>query len=418
MSASQFFTSKLAMVVDPNTNLRGAIVRALTKVGAQSDNVHRFGAWGDAIEFLKTNKPHIVITGYKVGDNFGLELSPLLMALGHPDFERLFVLCANGATESAVAEAAEEDVDAFLLIPFTQSALEESLEKAAESKLTPTPYRKMVSLGKTKLMQKDADTAQQLLTKALTLDPKPTLAHYYLAKLAEQKKSVADAEAHYKAGLKISRTHYRCLTGYFDLLEREQKIGEAFELLRLMVQTFPVSAARLGKAIRLAIHSNHLEDIQPLYAQYLNLTERTPEVVKTVSSALVLLGKVLLGQNKEAEAFDAIQKAITSSGRADWVITASVELFLSKGLSDRAEEAFKLFDSKDVGSDSYRAADFLICHALDTPDKVLAKGRALIKTPIRYASVYVKLAALAQSQGMDEIREGAESALAAIEAAK
>ena len=135
------------------------------------------------------------------------------------------------STESAVAEAAEEDVDSYILKPFTTEKLKIYVLRAAERKFRPDPYRKTIQDGKALLKSGDPGRAADLFTRAAGLHQKPALAHYYHGQAKVKQIQYDPAEKSYRTGLTFNQLHYRCLTGLFDLLDMIGKHQAAYEIV-------------------------------------------------------------------------------------------------------------------------------------------------------------------------------------------
>lgn len=414
-AVSDYFAGSKAAVVDGNSATRGAIARALGQLGVPNADLGRFESFSDAAEFITSQKPRVIFADYKVQNRYGLELAQLQRGLDIPDTEMLFILSASSATESAVAEAAEEDVDAFVLRPFTQESIQKILESAAQQKLNPTPYRKLISAARLKLRAESYAEAQVLLAEALKLHGKPSLALYYLAKLEEAQKRGNQAIAYFKKGLEHTPIHYRCLTGLFDFYEREKMPTEAFQIIQTMLQHFPISPQRLARAVSLAIYSKNVEAIDALYDKFLQLDEKTPELTKTLTSAMILRAKTLMSKDMAA-AIETFKKAIVSSARAERVVYAAIEACTQHGRLAEAQQFLKLFNPGDLEGECCQAAQFLVVAKTETNLNALNLGQKFLRDPIANKSVYVQLAELARAADKPDMAEEAELILKKIDA--
>ncbi|MFM9577942.1 hypothetical protein, partial [Streptomyces turgidiscabies] len=75
--------------------------------------------------------------------------------------------------------AAEEDVDAYILKPFTAELVRKVISQAILKKLEPSKYLQTIEEGKNFLEDKHFPEAEEMFRKAIALDPTPTLALYY-----------------------------------------------------------------------------------------------------------------------------------------------------------------------------------------------------------------------------------------------
>src|SRR5690606_9220694 len=86
------------------------------------------------------------------------------------------ILVTSNITQAAVAKAAEEDVDSFIIKPYTIQGIKENLVATIINKIAPSPYVIKVEEGKELLKNKNYTDAIDVLKEALKLHPKPSLA--------------------------------------------------------------------------------------------------------------------------------------------------------------------------------------------------------------------------------------------------
>src|SRR5690606_13255766 len=98
----------------------------------------------------------------------------------------------------------EEDVDVFILRPYTIKGFSEILMRTVLGKLYPSDYVKTIREGKGLLEKGQLDEAFALFEKATTLNEKPTLAYYYKAQTEIARGNLEKAEENYSAGLKVN----------------------------------------------------------------------------------------------------------------------------------------------------------------------------------------------------------------------
>ena len=111
---------------------------------------------------------------------FGLELIPTQREVRPNLDDRLFVLVTGNAAESVVAEAAEEDVDSYILKPFTGASIRYYLVRAGleQSQSSRLPLR--ADPGRQQYYSRQYEDALQTFTAAMELDEAPSLACYYM----------------------------------------------------------------------------------------------------------------------------------------------------------------------------------------------------------------------------------------------
>lgn len=93
-------------------------------------------------------KPQIVITDFNLSNRCGLDLLQRQREQCPDAKECLFVLITGNTSQSALAQAAEEDVYTYLLKPYTIDIFRKSIARAVEAKLTPSNYTRLINEGK------------------------------------------------------------------------------------------------------------------------------------------------------------------------------------------------------------------------------------------------------------------------------
>ena len=215
----QFLNENRILIADTSSASRVRLAATLVELGVRSSNLILTGSYEEADEKLKTGKPKpkLVLCDYMLGKRSGLDL--LQTARSAPSSEDdVFILVTGNTSQSAVARAAEEDVDSFILKPYTLETLKSALVSAVIAKVYPTEYIKLIRKGKDELFGGKLDEAIKTFDDAMKLESNPTLAHFYRGYAQKMKKTLDQAEESFKEGLGLNKIHYKCLIGLFDLL--------------------------------------------------------------------------------------------------------------------------------------------------------------------------------------------------------
>lgn len=385
---SEYFSDKKVLIVDTSKSSRASISKTLVALGAKTQNIFRMPTYEQAVEEINNSHPSIVISDYNLEHKSGLELVQHLSKHYPIEQDRLFVLCAATGTETSVCEAAEEEVDAYVLKPFTPNALTAILRRAVLTKLHPSEYRQLITKAREEISSKDFDKAVEHLENAKQKDKKPCLAFYYLGQVALEQKNDDLALEIYSQGLQTNPIHYKCLTGQFELLDSLGKKREAYHSVKKLTQHFPVSPQRLGRIMRLAVETRNYIDVERYYEIFKNIEQRSAELVRTVSAALVVCGKSLLQQGRVEDAVDALRKAGVSSARSFNILSESVMALLKFSHHSIAEEFMKMFDGEDQSKPAYKALRYRIADATEPPMQLVTFGRQLLREGAEHPDIY------------------------------
>lgn len=218
----KYLSTNKILIADGSKMSRDAVFRIICELGAHALNVNRVETYEEAFNDIKDRKPSIVLSEFDLGKRTGLELMQSLREQVPDSKKSLFVLITGNASQSTVAQAAEEDVDTFVLKPFSATSLRAILVKAIILKISPPGYLKEIEKGKTLLFETKLDEAKAAFDAAVALDPKPALAHFYLGQVELMREALDKASGSYKKGLDCNKIHYKCLVGLYELLMKQK----------------------------------------------------------------------------------------------------------------------------------------------------------------------------------------------------
>jgi tetratricopeptide (TPR) repeat protein len=387
--ATTFFSVRKGLIVDTNGASRAGIAKTLVEMGAKTSSFTLLADFADAVEAIRNIKPLIVVVDFDISGRCGLDLVHVMREAGIENKDSIFVVVTGNASQSAVAQAAEEEVDAYILKPYTLLQFKKVLATVAAGKLSPSRYVQQISEGKRLQAEGKYDEAIATFSEATNLDPKPSLAYYYRGVTELEAKQFEAAEASFTRGLTYNDIHYKCLTGLFDLLLAQRKFPEAYGIAQKITQHFPLSPNRLGQTLKLSVITGHYEDIDSFYEMFKGLDTRSEELVKYVCAALVIGGKAFFKSAKKEKAIDFLRKAsVTAAGRPA-ILRDIVFLFLEQKESNEAELVLKRFANSDVTSQEYLCSKLAVDNFLTSdPRMAIHYARSAItqglKDPFAY----------------------------------
>jgi CheY-like chemotaxis protein len=375
-----FVGEKKILVADPNQSIRSGLSKVLSEMGVRSGQIFLASNFHEAKEQLDTKTPDIVICDYHLDARYGLELAPLHRAIRPNIDERLFLLVTGNSSESAVAEAAEEDVDAFILKPFTGASIRYYLVRAALAKANPSSYRAELSKGRNLLSSGSFSDAIEVFTAAMSMDSAPALACYYMGQCYEKMGELPQSEESYRSGLIFNEIHFRCSIALFDFYSAQSRPDEAYGIMKSIARHFPMSPQRLSKAIELAVRTHHFDDIGYYHSIFTTLDERRDDLRKCVCAALVVGAMYHFRQKNSQQALQLLQAAAVTASGSSATLREIVTLLVKFNLPDAANAFLKRFEASDQTGADYLCADLAVLDALPgtSPEDVIVRGRKLL----------------------------------------
>jgi DNA-binding NarL/FixJ family response regulator len=403
---TEFLSDKRVLIVDGSAGVRGAIVTALRELGARTQNISLTPHFEGAMADLERLQPQILICDYHLDEGSGLALVRRQHELVPEDARRLSVLVTGNSQESTIAEAAEEEVDTYILKPFTLALLKEYLVRAVAAKLRPSPYRRAIDAGKAFLAAETAAKAEAEFQRATQLSKKPSLAYYYLGKACSLLAKYEAAEVSYETGLLHDALHYRCLTGLFDLLLEHKKDRQAFDVSRRLIAVFPVSPKRLDEILRLAVRNRDFDDIDRCYAVFREIHPRPPALTRTMTAALVVAGIDRLDRARDVKkSLELFSLAIIISERSPTALREIVTSLANRGLHPEAERFLREFPPVSQRDPTYLAMEYLVLSGTATLSRTVEVGRKLVRDGISDPVIYQVLIRSSRKAGFADSAE-------------
>ncbi|MBL7555208.1 MAG: hypothetical protein JNM24_05240 [Bdellovibrionaceae bacterium] len=374
---AKFLNSQGALVVEPSNAFFSVIQSCLVSYGMDSKKIIMANTYKDAVAILKEEKPRILITEYMIGKNFGLSLIDMHDEM-YDAFSRIAIVVTKESSDNAVAEAAEEQLDAFIVKPFSGADFQKRFIEVVKRKMYPSEYLNRIRDGKEKIKSKNLPEAVVIFNEAKKLSQTPTLACYYLGECYLNQNELVSARKEFAEGRKYNSLHYKCLTGEFDCLMQEKRYKEAYTLVELIRKHYPVTSVRLGKFFIAAVCTEHFEDMMLFYEMFTNLDYRPPELIGLVSLALLTAGRYNI-RNKDLEtAIKHFELASNVTGRSVETLEKIIEEWLKIEDINTAERFFKLIRGDDVGSAKHIQLNFKIGVHMITPEAALEMGRKIV----------------------------------------
>jgi len=389
----KYLSENEILILDTVSSARVNVAGVLCKLGAVRNKMHLLGSIAEAESLLKKTKIKVIFADFMIGNQSSFDLLQTQKKVFEKEKikDSLFVLVTSNASQSTVARAAEEDVDTFLIKPFATQTLMTALNQTIRLKLFPNLYLRLIDEGKELMFNGQLDAAIESFGKAVKEDPTPTLALAYYGQAEAMKKAYVEAENKYVTGLEFSKIHYKCLVGLFELLYKDKRYAEAYEVIEKLAAYFPANPKRLAEVLRLAIITNHYEDMEGYYRIFTKIDERTDELTNYMCSALLVTGKHYLRQKVRKRAVEVFNNAAVSAGGRTKFLLYIVESLKDYKMKTESAEFVSRLAKLAGGSPEHKAALFLMNSIDGERLEMINLGRNLIREGIQIPSVYEHL---------------------------
>jgi len=383
-----YLASNKILIADTNQSSRAGLAKSLTELKSKMSNILLADSYGQAMEYIEKKNPKIIFCDFDLGKNCGLDLIQTQRAKAPESKDLLFVLVTGNTSQSTVAQAAEEDVDTYVLKPFTVGTLKQAVIQAVLAKINPSEYHQLIDEGKKLLVEGKCDEAIEVLTKAKGLSNKPTLACFYIGQAELMKKLQEEAKGNFKSGLQFDKIHYKCLVGLYEILMEQKKHDEAYDIVKKLSRYFPANPKRLTQVIRLAIVNRSYDDMERYYQLYKNIDVREEELTRYMCSALIVCGKYYLQSKVPSRALELLKGAAISAPGRTKVFREIIVTLVEHGMAKDAESFLKRFPPESRKEADFLTSELLVSDLHCDPMITIEFGRKVISQGIKDPMIY------------------------------
>jgi tetratricopeptide (TPR) repeat protein len=365
--------------------------------------IHSVGSMIEAEDIIKTKKVGLVLSDYIITGGSGFDLFKRVRET-HLDSKNLCqILVTSNISQTAVAKAAEEDVDSFIIQPYTIQIIQESLINAVNAKIYPSPYIVKIEEAKIAMEKTQFEEAIVLLKEAMTMHSKPALALFYMGQAEYLRKALLEAEGSYSKGLSFNNIHFKCLIGLYELFLQENKLQEAYQVVKKVAKFFPANPDRLTQIVRLAIQTEHYEDMPYYYDIFTTLDERSKVLINYIGAGLYIAGKHQLINGNTSEALRCFECVAVSCSEFTKFLRAMITVMVENNLVTEAESFLSRFPSGSMDHDDYLVSEYLIfSHKNKDPNFSVRRGLDLYNKKIRDYLCMKEMIKAMKSSGVKE----------------
>ena len=401
----KFLSENEVLIVDKNPSSRNRLLKTIYDLGAERHMIHTTSNLQEAQEIMETKKLGLVLSDYFVGGGSGFDLFKMIRERDPDNKELTLILVTSNISQSAVAKAAEEDVDSFIIKPYTIQSIQENLISTIAAKVKPSDYMLKIEEGKKQIAQGKYNEAIVTLKKATEMHPKPSLAMFYIGQAEYLKNRVDKASDSYNEGLNFNNIHYKCLVGLFEIFMREGKYKEAYQVVKKIAKYFPANPDRLAQIVRLAVITGNYHDMQMYYEIFTSLEVRLQVLTNYIGAGMYVAGKYFLQNNESEVAMQYFDNIAVSCSEFTKFLKGIIGILVEHGLTSEAEKFLARFDAGTKEHEDYLISDFLISSKKSTDTGlIIKKGMDIYNKKIRDFKVLHTLVSAMEKGGFREDR--------------
>jgi CheY-like chemotaxis protein len=372
-----FLTEYGVLIVDKNPSSRNRLLKVMSDLGSKRNQIFTAASVNESKELIKNQKIGVVLSDYDIEGGSGFDLFKMVREL-FPDQKKLCqILVTANVSQTAVAKAAEEDVDSFIIKPYTMQSIQENLLSTITFKVSPPAYNVKIDFGKELMAQQKLPEALQAFQEAQELHPKPSLALFYMGYVKFLMMDKNEAQTKYNSGLAINSIHFKCLVGLFDLQMNLKNFPEAYSVVKKIAKYFPANPDRLIEIIRLAVVTQNYDDMLMYYEVFTQLDERHPKVIAHIGAGLFVAGKYFMSVKDQKKALTLFEKIAVSCPEPK-ILKGIILNLIDQNLESELGKYLTRFQGDQLKGPEYLLCDYLSSYAFSTDYNVaIQKGMDL-----------------------------------------
>jgi len=388
----KFIEENEVLIIDKNSSSRNRLMKIFYDLGAKRNMLHTASHLDEALEIYGSRNVGIILSEYIIGGGSGFDLFKNIRK-DHPGKKfPCLILVTSNMSQTVVAKAAEEDVDSFIIKPYTIQSIHENLLSTITFKINPPEYIKRVEEGKSFLSRAQFDEAIRIFKEAIGLNEKPSLALFYLGQANYLKRVYEGAEISYETGLNYNDLHFKCLMGLYDLYREEGKHNEAYRIVKKILEYFPTNTERFAQIIRLGILTRSFDDFDRFYDVYKDLEERDLELTKILGAGLYIAGKYYLTMGHPDRALSLFDKVAVSCFEFPQYLRSIITLLISYDMVDEAHKYLRRFPAGSMDTEDFRVSSFLITSKQITDvDQIIKLGLELFNLGFKDRDMFMTI---------------------------
>lgn len=225
-----------------------------------------------ALKIMKTKNFDLAIMDWNMPKMKGIEL--LENIRNDKKFRDMPVIMVTAeSNKEIVAEAAESDIDAYILKPLTVKSLESKVKAVIDRSNNPPEF--MILLRKSRAYAESGDitNAIEMAKKAVQAEPKSSRPIRVLGSLFYEKEDYSNAERCFLKAIKMNRLDVFAYHHLGEIYLKKNDIESAGKFFERAMKISPRHYSRAYNFAKILISNKNISKAKPLFSKVFELSE-------------------------------------------------------------------------------------------------------------------------------------------------
>lgn len=259
------------LIVDDMENMCKSI-RNMLKILNFGSSYSIFYDGRKALKELKDKHFDLAIIDWNMPAMKGIEL------LDHIRTDKKFrdmpvIMITAESNKEIVAEAAESDIDAYILKPLTVKSLEDKVTSVIESHNNPPEFLTLLKEARETAENGDLDKAIEIAKKAVTSEPKSSRPIRILGSLFFQKNDLVNAEKCFLRAVKMNRLDVFAFHHLGEIYLKKNDIENAGKFFERAMKISPRHYKRAFNFAKILLSNGNIGKAKTLFNKVFELCE-------------------------------------------------------------------------------------------------------------------------------------------------
>ncbi len=404
---ADLITDQKVLVVSPNNLIRSSLTSVFMSMGARLSQLIVVSNVLVARDEIRKRKPRMIVTDYRLGTVYGTELWVDEKGKSFIPSETLTVIVTEDGSDATIGRIFEKHVDLCMLYPFTPERLRKGILDAIEQKTkarsfikSKTPEepihdeRLINAIRKLELarvqeararIEREAQLAKQEEARKALI---PTVSQILEAVKSDDDFTKAAATKAVEIPAATATQIPTNLEGparagfiaeVFDMLVRQKRYDEAYEMARKILPHFFKKPERAEELFKLAVLTRHYDHVAEYFEVLPAMDSKTPQLLYTVSGALIVGGKDQLKKKNLNSAVAFFSKSIMASPREPRILREAIIALVEAGFIDQGRRFLDRFPPDVRDDDDFATMEYYLLEKTEVDDVVIPRGWQLLR---------------------------------------